>query len=123
MQDSVENSPVQNIIEPLYYGKGWIKFIGILMIISGVLQIFTIIGILYCWLPIWMGVLLMKAAEFVTIAYESDSEGDATVAMDKLRLYFKITGILFVLSFVLMLVGFALSMTLGVFTAISQSGY
>ncbi len=41
--------------------KGWLKFLGVLSIIGGVLSALTIVGILVAWLPIWMGVLLFQA--------------------------------------------------------------
>ena len=39
----------------------WLKFIGVMAIIYGVISAITIIGILIAWLPIWMGVLLFQA--------------------------------------------------------------
>jgi len=121
-EETIENSPIQNIIEPLYYGRGWIKFLGILMIISGVIQIFTLIGILVCWIPIWMGVILVKTAEFIGIAYEQDSEGDATVASNHLRQFFKISGIISILYLILVLLGLTIATTTSLFSAIQESG-
>jgi hypothetical protein len=40
----------------------WMKLLGVLLIIYGVLLIVSIVGILICWLPIWLGVILFKAA-------------------------------------------------------------
>ena len=45
-------SVLQQMLEPLYRAKGWLKFVGVLSIIQGVLSILSIWGILICWLPI-----------------------------------------------------------------------
>jgi len=41
--------------------RGWLKFIGLLSLIYGIITALTIVGILIAWLPIWMGVLLFQA--------------------------------------------------------------
>ena len=51
---------VQAIMQPLVNGSLWMKLAAVLMIIAGALQALTIIGILWAWVPIWMGVLLFR---------------------------------------------------------------
>ncbi|NOZ60530.1 MAG: DUF5362 domain-containing protein [Calditrichaeota bacterium] len=89
-----EKEVVQQMSSPLYDAKGWLKLIGIVSIIYGVLMIFTIVGIVVCWLPIWMGVLLYGAASKIDAAR---STGDSTAfleTMSKLKTYFIINGVL-----------------------------
>ncbi|MCE9614098.1 MAG: DUF5362 family protein [Lentisphaerae bacterium] len=81
-------------IEPLYRGKRWIRFVGILSIVGGALYALSIVGIIVAWLPIWMGLLLNAAAKNIEQAYESGDEIAVVTAMEKLRLYFKIMGVL-----------------------------
>ena len=56
---------VHTIGAPLYNAKGWMKFVGVLSIIYGVLVALSIIGILIAWLPIWIGILLFQSASAV----------------------------------------------------------
>ena len=103
------------LLEPLYRARRWMKFAGILTIIAGVLQVFSIWGIVIAWLPIWMGILLTGAAKQITLACESSDDTAAFTAMDKLRLYFKIMGILML---IFLLIGVATGLFfLGIATA------
>ncbi len=52
-----------SVIQPLSYAAGWIKLLGVIQIIHGVLSCLTIVGIVVGWLPIWIGILLCKAAD------------------------------------------------------------
>ena len=61
-----EQQVVREVSAPLFAAKVWMKFLGVLMIIYGVLIAFTIVGIIICWLPIWIGVLLFQSASAVT---------------------------------------------------------
>lgn len=82
------------LLEPLYRGRKWIRLTGIINIIGGAFFALSIVGIPIAWLPIWMGVLLVKSANFLDTAYVRGDESSMVMAMDKLRLYFKITGVL-----------------------------
>lgn len=100
-----ETSQLKRLSEPLYRVKGWIKFAGVMTIISGAFQVISIWGILIAWLPIWMGVLLISASNFIGKAYESDAEHDMLTSMGKLGTYFKIFGIFMVVLLVVMIIG------------------
>lgn len=104
------DSTLQRLIEPLYRAKGWIKFAGVLAIIQGVFSIFTLWGILVCWLPIWLGVLLCGASNQIRTAFEASDENAGRTSMEKLGTYFRIIGVLSVVGIVLMV--------LGIFTAV-----
>ncbi|NIW79677.1 MAG: hypothetical protein GWN16_09545, partial [Calditrichae bacterium] len=43
--------------------SAWLKFLGIVSIISGAVVAITIVGIIIAWLPIWLGVLLFQAGD------------------------------------------------------------
>lgn len=98
-------SPIQRLIEPLYRAKGWIKFAGVLAIIQGVVSIFSIWGILVCWLPIWLGALLCGASNQIRTAFEASDETACRTSMAKLGTYFRIVGVLTVVGIVLMIGG------------------
>ena len=79
------NDNLRAIMAPLVDGKLWMKLLGVMMIISGALQVLTIIGILWAWLPIWLGVLLFQAAGAAEEASASGDLATATRAPAQLR--------------------------------------
>lgn len=74
--------------------KGWLKFLGVLSIIGGVLSALTIVGILVAWLPIWMGVLLFQAGSQADAMATTQDPNRLVVMLNKLRTYFVIQGVL-----------------------------
>ena len=100
-----EESAIVRIAEPLYRAKGWMKFAGVLSIIQGVLSIFSIWGILVCWIPIWMGVVLCQASNRLRTAFETDSEAEFFRSMEKLGTYFRVFGILSLVMLIIAFVG------------------
>jgi hypothetical protein len=95
-----EKNLIQEISVPIFEAKGWMKFLGVMYIISGVISILSIVGILVCWLPIWMGILLFKSGSEVEFAQISGEKQNLILSLSKLRTYFIING-------VLMLIGIA----------------
>lgn len=101
MTETTESSPtndasqlIKELSLPLYLGKGWLKFLGVLSIIYGILVIFSIWGILICWLPIWMGILLFKAGNAIEIAHISADKNQFVISVSKLKTYFTISGVM-----------------------------
>ncbi len=88
-----ETQIVREVSMPLFQAKGWMRFLGVMSIVAGVMLIPTIGGILFCWLPIWMGVLLWKAASEVEIAQHQGNKLQMVIALDRLKTYFLINGI------------------------------
>jgi hypothetical protein len=78
---------------PLWQSRGWMKLMAVLMILNGVVAILSIWGILFCWLPIWLGITLFSAANNIQTAATQDSEQHLQMALNKLGLFFKINGI------------------------------
>ena len=85
----------------LYSGRKWIKFVGIGTIIIGVFAALTIVGILFAWLLIWMGVLLIRVANQTDIAYEMEDEAAMVESMKQLKTYFVINGVVQLLYLIL----------------------
>lgn len=83
-----------DIVLPLYRCRGWMRLAGVMMLIGGILQCLTIIGLLYGWLPIWMGILLLNAASAIEQAHDRQDAGQIVIAQQKLAAYLKITGFL-----------------------------
>jgi hypothetical protein len=95
---------IREVSAPLFAAKGWMKFLGVLMIIYGVLIALTIVGILICWLPIWIGVVLFQSATAVESAQASGSKTELYGALSKLKTYFTIYGVLALIGIVVSIV-------------------
>jgi hypothetical protein len=85
-------------IAPLCDVSGWLKFLGIMNIIVGVIYCITIIGAVVGWLPLWIGILLNNAGNSLQSGYQRRSEPEINVGMSKLALTIKIIGILTVIA-------------------------
>lgn len=103
-QGTPEASLVREISGPLFLAKGWLKLLGVLMIIGGIVQAITIVGIIICWLPIWVGVLLLKVASSTEVAQASGSKHELITAMWKLKTVFTIYGVLALIAILLMVI-------------------
>ena len=89
-----EQQLIREVSAPLFAAKGWMKFLGVLMIVYGVLMAITVVGIIICWLPIWIGVLLFQTATAMESTQASGSKMELYGAMSKLKTYFTIYGVL-----------------------------
>jgi len=111
---------VRSIGAPIFEGRGWLKFLGVLMIIYGVITALTIVGILFAWLPIWQGVLLFQAG---SLAEQSGLSGDAaplTASLGKLKVYFMIMGIMALLGIAVTILLLSLGL-LGALAGLAQN--
>lgn len=117
-EGQVATQPAQRIIQPIYASKGWMKFLGIMSIAYGVLAALTIIGLIFAWAPIWMGVLLMQSAKKAEVAYQIGDEADAVESLSKLKTIFTIYGVLSIIGLVVMVLYFVVIIAL-----ISSGGF
>ena len=99
---------IRDLSMPLASGKGWVKFVGIVDIVIGALQAMSVIGILWAWIPIWQGVLLLQCGGAIERAQMAGDESALRLALDKLRVYFIIQGVLMIIGFALMALMFTL---------------
>ena len=81
----------------------WMKLLGVLMIIYGVFLIATLVGILICWLPIWLGVILFKAAGDAEAANKGAPQQLAEYVR-KINRFFLIEGILALIGLIIGLI-------------------
>ena len=95
------NPSIQDLSQPLASGKGWMKFVGVVLIVQGALTAISIIGIVIAWLPIWMGVLLMQSANAIERTQLSGDAAALKESLAKLRTYFVIMGVLMLVGIVL----------------------
>jgi hypothetical protein len=106
--------------------KGWLKLLGIVSIIGGALNALSIIGILWAWVPIWLGVIMVQAG---SRAGEYADKGDMASLegmTGQLKTYFTISGIMMIVSFAVMIIAVAVWVVLlaaGVFSSSSLMDY
>jgi len=99
-------SQVRRVSMPLASAARWIKFLAVLTIAGGVLSVIASLwSLVFVWLPIWSSVLLYRAATRVTSASSSGNEAELVEALDRLRLYFLISGVVTLIALVLVIVG------------------
>jgi len=89
-----EQDVIKEVSLPIFQSKGWLKLLGVVMILQGIMTAFTIIGIVICWVPIWLGILLFQAAGAIEGAQMQGSKSHLLMSLMKLKLYFMINGIL-----------------------------
>jgi hypothetical protein len=98
---------VKHLCDNVARSSTWMKLLGVLLIIDGILMLISVVGIIICWLPIWLGVILFKAA------------GDAETAskglpqqlgeyIQKINRFFLISGILALIWLIIVLIFFFL---------------
>ncbi len=124
MSVPTEELLVREVSGPLYQARFWMKFAAVLMIIYGGLTALTIIGILFAWLPIWLGVVLYQAASSAELARTSGEVEALVQSVEKLRLYFTIMGIVMLIGAVLtvgVMIIFGLAMTDGMMELLQQA--
>jgi len=84
----------------------WMYLVGVLMIIGGVLQAITIVGIVFAWLPIWLGVLLCMAASSLNQANMTGDADRLQQMLARLKMYFVVQGVVSLIAIVLGVFGF-----------------
>ena len=94
------------VLQPLINNRKWLKIIGVFAFGYGILYIVSIVGILWCWIPIWFGVLLFQTSSSLEKFELAGDEDDAMLSVEKLALLFKIIAILLIVIFVLTLLVF-----------------
>lgn len=98
-----EETSIQQLSVPMYEARGWLKFLGVLSILGGIAQALSIVGILVAWLPIWIGILLYQAASSIEGAAQAGNRFAFLDALNKLKTYFVIQGVLSVISILIAL--------------------
>jgi hypothetical protein len=95
-----DSTTVQQLSVPLYQARGWLKFLGIMSIISGASQVLSIVGIFSGALSIWLGVLLNQAGSNIQAAAQTGDRYSFSNSLGSLKTYFMIRGILTLISLI-----------------------
>ena len=101
-----ESDLIRDLSFPLIEAKGWMKLLGVVMIVYGVIIALSIVGIIVAWLPIWLGVLLFKAAGYAETARMTGERLQLVEALRRIRTYFVINGVLLLIGLVVVAIIF-----------------
>jgi len=102
----------------------WAGFVGIMTIISGVLSCISVIAIIPGVISIILGLKLRTAKRYSDEIIESvdvNQESRINLLVSELATYFKIQGILMIISIILIVLGVVAMVTFG-FSAMNQAG-
>jgi len=120
-QDAISQE-IKRVSAPLARGSGWMRFIAVLLIISavamwvfGVIALWLSVGpsswqwqgifaLALGWIPIWLGVILFRAASAASAAHSSGSPRRLFDALNGLRRLFTILGVAYAIGLVLLVV-------------------
>lgn len=103
-----DSNLVQNLASCFSGASGWLKFLAILAFLYAALAIVSTfgVGIIFAWIPIWMGVLMWKAASRTNTALVTGSADEMGRALASLKTFFVLNGVLVLLSILLPLIFF-----------------
>ena len=96
---------VKELTQKMSGARFWMYLIGILMIIGGVAEAISIVGLVIAWLPAWLGVFLCMAA---TSLGQADMMGDSDKLqqmLGRLKLYFVVQGVATLIGIVVGIIG------------------
>lgn len=110
MEEQNVSGGIKDLSLPLGKASVWMLISGIITIIGGAFMVIATlgIGILFAWFPIWMGILLIMAAGAAKKAHVNNSTADFLNALNKLKTYFMVSGIV-------SLIGIGLSIIFSIF--------
>ena len=127
MENEIENrnaelNLVTEVTFPLFNSKGWIRFLGVLMIIYGVILALTLMGIVIAWLPIWLGILLIQTANRIEQAHVTGDKIMLIKAQSSLATYFTIYGVLALIGLIIFVVMIIVGLSTGFFMHMQDFG-
>ncbi len=117
-----EQETIKSLTTTLASSSGWMKLLAVMMYIVGGLYVLSIWGILIAWAPIWLGVIVWRAAVKADAARASGRKEDLNGALDGVRFYYKLMGILSIvgLVFIPVVIGLLAAMAIPAFAKVRQ---
>jgi uncharacterized membrane protein YdjX (TVP38/TMEM64 family) len=79
--------------------------LGWALVVVGILDALSIVGLLFAWLLIWMGIVLIQATGRIAEAERSGETEALAAVLAKIRLYFTVAGVALLVAIVLTLIG------------------
>ena len=106
-ETSNPQNPILKLLEPIYDRRIWLRIIAGWMFLNAIPLIISIIGILLCWIPIWIGILCLRIVDLLEHSVEVDAERVDELG-EKTATLISILGILTLLYLVLIALGILL---------------
>ncbi len=110
-----EEMLIRESVQPLQNAAAWMKFLGIVLIVYGGLIALSIVGIIIAWLPIWLGVLLVRSSSNAKAAYYSGNKYDLIASLRNIGSYFTIYGVLTLIGIIFSIVAMIVLIVTGAF--------
>jgi hypothetical protein len=105
-EESALKHQIKHVSRPLAYASGWMKFLAIISVLTAVYAVVAAWWtVFWMWLQVWLAFLLWKAADGAGRASDSGDAETLQDGLDRLRLYFKISGILALLGLISVIFG------------------
>lgn len=102
------------VARPLYEARGWIKLIGIINIIQGIIAAISIVGLITFWIPLWIGLLLTKASSLLEEGFQRNSPRLIYEANQKLATVATIAGVIITIALAMMVLAIVAVVILGI---------
>jgi hypothetical protein len=101
------------LLVPAHESKGWLRFLGIISILGGILTALSVVGLLFAWLYIWVGVLFWQAGDRAAQAYLQRDPSMLEQFLQKLKNLIIIAGVATAVSLAAALLFLALGFAFG----------
>ena len=89
----IEPPQISGLIFPLYQSLFWVRLFATCLVFYGALITVTGIGVLFAWVPIWIGMLLLLAAKAISLAYKENDQQAFMQFMSRLKTIFTLLGL------------------------------
>lgn len=98
---SAQGALLEHLRATAVHMSAWLKLLGFLSMVCGALAVLTVVGILFAWVPFWLGILLFQAG---SRALRAQDPREMAAMLEKLRSYFALLGtvVIITLAFVIM---------------------
>lgn len=78
-------APPENALDNIRATIPWLKVMGVVNVVGGGLAVLTIWGVIFAWLPIWLGIVLLKTARQAEVC----AKGGNSVELTRLTRWFR----------------------------------
>ncbi len=93
-RQNVDPAAIRHLSSFLGQNQKWLKFVGVVWMVIGILYCVTIVYAIFGWVFIWQGRILMQAADSLQIAQVSGDQASFETAQERISLAIKILGIM-----------------------------
>ncbi len=104
---------LHRLLMPAYETKGWLKFLGAASVIVGGINALSIVGILWAWVYVWLGILLWQAGDRADQAHGRHDPFMLEQYLQKLKTVIMIAGVTTAIGVLLAVFGLLIVLSVG----------